>query len=271
MPSKYGPRKSNNVPAKGAGKSKKSNRKSSMTKKDVLELIDSGREMKKLWGQTSEANNMLVVPSGNLVVTNVFSEGTTAYSSKCLNLTRQGLENENRVGNVVKPVRFTYKGYCYIEDNTLDNTSIGQTHIRVVAGFRRQSSVLNDAIGNLQMNGGKSVPLPTNYSAILNSFNWKEFRPFYDKTFQVAPSSQLSSNFTNPLLKNYFHFNIDHKFSATVDNLVSQEDSLGSTDELYNQNNIYVIFIARQMQNGGAATVQDARVWATSLFQFTDA
>lgn len=272
MPLKYGPRKSNNTPAKSAGKRKnKSKSKTSMTKQDVLQLIDKGREIKRAWGIQSESANSFVIPSGTLVSKVVIGEGNTGYSSTCLNRTKQGLENENRIGNIIKPHRFTYKGYAYIEDNIIDNTSISQTHVRVVAGFRRQAGLLTTSQSNLQMEGGKTVELSSGFTAILNDFNWKEFRPFYDKTFQIAPSSQLSSNFTNPYLKNYFQFNIDYKFSPTADNLVSLEDQDGNTDELYNNNNIYVLFIARQMRNGGAVTPSTCRVWATSLFQFTDA
>lgn len=272
MPMKYGPRKSNNTPAKSAGKRKsKSSRKTSITKQDVIQLIDKGREIKRAWGIQSESANLLTIPDGSLVSQVIIGEGANAYSTSCLNFTKQGLENENRIGNLVKPVRFTYKGYGYIENNTQDNTAIAQTHVRVVAGFRRQGSPLNTSQSNLQMEGGKTVPLSTSFTAILNDFNWKEFRPFYDKTFQIAPSSQLSSNFTNPYLKNYFQFNIDHKFSSTADNLVSLEDQFGNTAELYNNNNIYVLFISRQMQNGGTVTNADCRIWATSLFQFTDA
>jgi hypothetical protein len=269
---KYGPRKSNNTPAKSAGNRKrKTKSKTSMTKQDVIQLIDKGREIKRAWGIQSESANLLAVPSGALVSQVVIGEGANAYSATALNRTKQGLENENRIGNIVKPVRFTYKGYGYIEDNTTTSTTVQQTHVRVVAGFRRQSSILSTSQSNLQMEGGKTVELSNSYTAILNDFNWKEFRPFYDKTFQIAPSSATSQNFTNPYLKNYFQFNIDYKFSPTADNLVSLEDQAGGTDELYNNNNIYVLFIARQMNNGVTTDPLSCRIWATSLFQFTDA
>ena len=264
------------VPAKGASKSKpKVNRRKPKGKQVNLRQmirseVNKTREIKRLWGVQTEADNTFTTPSGDFIPTHIFSEGTTAYTSTTLNITRQGLENENRIGNIIQPLRFTYKGYAYIEDNTLDNVAIGQCHVRLAVGLRRQASPLSIVQSNLMMEGGKTVNLGGTYQDILNPFNWKEFRPFYDKTFQIAPRSQLTNNFTNPNLKNYFHFNVDYKFGEGKE-LVALEDEFGSTFNLYNNDNIYVVFICRQMQNGGQASEADCKVLATSLFQFHDA
>ena len=263
------------VPARGKQVSKpKSKPKGKGKQVNLRQLIRSEvnktRGIKRLWGTQTEAAEVLPIPSGNLVPSHVFSEGTTAYATSCLNLTHQGIENEMRIGNQINPLRFTYKGYGYININTSDNTTVGQTHVRLAVGFRRQADTLNTAISNLMMEGGRSVDLTGTYQDILNPFNWKEFRPFYDKTFEIAPASSLVNNYTNPFLKNYFHFNVDYKFPPNS-TLTSVESESGSVDELYNQNNIYVLFIARQMENGGAATTQTCKILATSLFQFHDA
>ena len=79
----------------------------------VAREVNRTREIKRLWGEinTNESANVVTVPTGSLVPSFIFSEGTAAYVTSCLNLTKQGLENENRIGNSIQPLRFTLKGY----------------------------------------------------------------------------------------------------------------------------------------------------------------
>ncbi len=240
-----------------------------MIKSEIDKTLTKTREVKRLWGLQSEATQTVTVPSGSLVPTHVFGEGANAYVSSTLNLTRQGLENEERIGNVIQPLRFTYKGYGYINDTTTEGINAQATHVRLVVGFRRQSSPLNTAIGNLIMEGGKTTNFTNTYTDILASFNWKEFRPFYDKTHVISKSTRTTVFQTPGDLKNYFHFNVDYKFPRNSE-LVTLEDEFGSTTELYNNNNIYAMFIVRQMQDGGVATDGTCTIHATSLFQFHD-
>jgi len=245
----------------------------SRVKSIALNAVNKTREIKRLWGkidQTSDNNNV-AVPTGTNVPGFVFSDGSNQYTTSCLNLTHQGLENENRIGNVIQPVNFNLKGYGIIGTNTSNNTNIYQSHVRVVCGFRRQASLLTPSNGNLMIEGGVTSPLTFDYKDILNGFNWKEFRPFFDKTYKIAPSSVTSSNFTNPYTRNYFHFNIKHKFPMN-DKLVSLEDDLGQTTNLYNNKNIYVMFIVRQMNNDNdIVTNAPLEIFANSMFAFHDA
>ena len=268
----------NSTPAKSgrAYRKPRSTRKSQgMTKQDVIKLIDNGREIKRLWGkiQTDNIDNYVEAPTGTLVPKFVFSDGNNQYESYCLNATRQGLENENRIGNVIKPQRFTLKGYGVLATTFSGNTIQNTAHVRLVVGFRRQSSILTPANGNLMLEGGVEVPLNFDYTDTQNGFNWKEFRPFYDKEFLIAPQTRDSNvPITNPFIKNYFHFNIDHKFSPTAENLVTFENDVGDTNLLYNNNNIYAMFIVRQMNNDNDIVLNlPIEIYATSLFQFTDA
>jgi hypothetical protein len=239
----------------------------------ALTAVNKTREIKRLWGKINqtEDNNNVAVPTGTNVPGFLFSDGLNAYESSCLNLTHQGLENENRIGNIIQPVSFNLKGYGIIGTNTSDNANIYQSHVRVVCGFRRQSSLLTPSNGNLMMEGGVTAPLNFDYRDIINGFNWKEFRPFYDKTFRIAPISQKADNFTNPYTKNYFHFNIKHKFPMN-EKLVSLEDDLGQTTNLYNNKNIYVMFIVRQMNNDNDLILNaPLEIFANSMFAFHDA
>lgn len=238
----------------------------------ALKAVEKTREVKRLWGaiNTTESANVLSVPTGSLVPSFVYSEGTTAYVTTCLNLTKQGLENENRIGNILQPLRFTLKGYGQITDNTTAGIPVNLCHVRVICGFRRQKSLLNTSLGNLMMQGGTEVPLQGNYEDIINSLNWKEFKPFYDKVFKIAPTASNANNFTTPFTKNYFHYNIDHKFGSQ-ESLVSNEESDGTTANLYNNKNIYVMFLCRQMNNDNDTGSLNCKLFGTSLFQFHDA
>lgn len=240
----------------------------------ALKAVEKTREIKRLWGKIvlTASNNLVQVPTGTNVPQFIFSDGTNSYSTTCLNKTIQGLENENRLGNVIQPKRFTLKGYGVIGNTTSSNTAIYETHVRLVVGFRRQSSILTPSNGNLMLEGGVTSPLNFDYTDILNGFNWKEFRPFYDKTYKICPMTRDANiQITNPFTKNYFQFNVSHKFGSN-EQLVSLEDISGATDELYNNKNIYAIFIARQMNNDNdVVTSVPVEVYATSLFEFHDA
>jgi hypothetical protein len=238
----------------------------------ALKAVEKTREIKKLWGaiNTTESANILTVPTGSLVPSFVFSEGTDAYVTTCLNLTKQGLENENRIGNVLQPVRFTLKGYGVVTQNTSAQFETNISHVRVICGFRRQKSLLNTSLGNLMMQGGTEVPLQGNYEDIMNSLNWKEFRPFYDKVYKIGVPAYTTNNWQSAYPKNYFHYNIDHKFGP-MEQLVSNEESDGTTANLYNNKNIYVLFLCRQMNNNNDTGTLNCKLFGTSLFQFHDA
>lgn len=238
----------------------------------VRQEVNKTREIKRLWGQIKVDNNanILTVPKGTLIPAFVYSDDP-AYSTTCLNLTKQGLENENRIGNSIQPLRFTLKGYGIISDMTNSNTVFGESHVRVVCGFRRQKSLLVKEAGNLMMQGGVEVPLTNLYQDILTSFNWKEFKPFYDRTFKVCPMTRDSNvPITNPFTKNYFHFNIDHKFRKN-DKLQANEEADGTTANLYNNKNIYVMIMCRQMNNDGDDSNLTCEVFGTTQFAFHDA
>ena len=241
----------------------------------ALKAVEKTREIKRLWGKINitASNNYVQCPTGTNSPTFLFSDGANQYSSNCLNLTHQGLENENRIGNVIQPKRFTLKGYGVISNQTNQvGMSIYESHVRLVVGFRRQSSILTPSNGNLMLEGGVTSPLNFDYTDIINGFNWKEFRPFYDKTFKICPTSWATDKaVTNPFTKNYFQFNVQHKFGLT-EQLVSLEDISGTTTELYNNKNIYAMFICRQMNNDNEVlTILPIEIYATSLFEFYDA
>ena len=259
---------------KRKSKAKTKVKRSGVTKNQVLNMINADREVKKLYGKikTTASNNLLDTPNGEIVPGFMFSEGATQYTTTCLNETAQGTESEMRIGNQLKPVSFSLKGYGFITDNWTVGNNVGvQTHVRIVCGFRRQSSPLSTANGKLLLLGGRESALTNGYQDILADFNWKEFRPFYDKTHVIAPPVPNNTNYQNPFAKNYFHFDIKYQYAKQCKNLVALESEAGLTTQLYNNGNIYVLFLARQMNNNG--TIQSSipiGVFAESLFQFTD-
>lgn len=266
------------VPAKSARrgrKNKKTKSKKGLNKKDVLQIIEGEKEIKRLWGTIREGAdyNDLQIPTGTIVPEFIYSEGLDMYYSNNLVFTKQGLETENRIGASVKPLRFTCKGYGMIDPAVSgSNTNTLQTHVRVVFGFRRQSAPLNILQYNLQLEGGKQVALSGTYRDVIRPFNWKEFRPFYDKTFTINPTTYIGKNFTNPFVKDHFHFNVDYKYSLNHDFLTAFEDVEAADVASYNNNNVYCLFIARQMNNDNLDLLtQPCSIFAESCFSFTDA
>ncbi len=263
-------------PRRRAPRKKSTAMTASKVRSIALKAVEKTREIKRLWGKIKSENsdnNNVAIPTGTNVPGFLFSDGTNQYETSNLVLTHQGLENENRIGNVIQPLRFNLKGYGFIESTLDNNFSPGEmmTHVRVVCGFRRQASILTPSQGNLMMEGGVEGPLNFNYTDIINGFNWKEFRPFYDKVYKVCPTKRSTDNYTQPFVKNYFHFDIKHKFGPQ-EQLVSLEDDAGLTTNMYNNKNVYVMFIARQMNNDNdVVSDKPLEIYATSLFQFHDA
>lgn len=243
----------------------------------ALSAVQKGREIKRTWGsiQTDEVANQVGVPTGSMVPSFNFSEGNDYYTETCLNATRQGLESEMRIGNAIQPISFNMKGYGVIPNNIssggIDQNQY-QSHVRLVVGFRRQNTTLTTGNTKLMIEAGKMVPLSDTYIDILNPFNWKEFRPFYDRTFKIAPMSTSSSAWTNPYTKNYFHFNVNYKFPRNGKNLETFESSDGTNINLYNNRNIYAMFLVRQMNNDNeSVTAYPVEIFSTCSLAFYDA
>jgi len=243
----------------------------------ALSAVQKGREIKRTWGAiaSDSEGNLVNVPTGSMVPYFNFSEGNDYYTEQCLNATRQGLESEMRIGNAIQPISFNLKGYGVIGNEMSTNAFSYNSHIRVVCGFRRQNTPLTISNTKLMIEAGKMVSLSNTYKDVLNSFNWKEFRPFYDKTFLINPGTSNANNaqnFCNPFIKNYFHFNINHKFPRNAKNLETFESSDGTNINLYNNKNIYVLFLCRQMNNDNTEVgTNPCEIYATCSLAFHDA
>lgn len=271
------PAKRTRVPKRRPRRRTNTRMTASNVRRIALGAVQKGREIKRTWGsiQTDEVSNQVGVPTGSMVPSFNFSEGNDYYTETCLNATRQGLESEMRIGNAIQPISFNMKGYGVIPNNIssggIDQNQY-QSHVRLVVGFRRQNTTLTTGNTKLMLEAGKMVPLSDTYADILRTFNWKEFRPFYDKVFKIAPMSTSSSAWTNPYTKNYFHFNVNYKFPTNGKNLETFESSDGTNINIYNNRNIFAMILVRQMNNDNdSVTAYPIELFSTCSLAFHDA
>ncbi len=246
----------------------------------VVAIVNKGRELKKLWSNVSPSNNTITIPNGERIILfrpTATTVDTTLPAYPPIQSLGDTAENYFRVGNQVQPVMFRFKGYCNIDTQNVDDrrTWALPSYVRLVAGFRNRNTPLVMNNNKLQLQGGTTVDVDStgatpSYEAVLNSFNWAEFKPFYDRTFLVSPMSADDANWNPNLYKPYFSFDVKYKFPKNAKNLISREDESGANDALFDNRNIYVMMITRQMGNQGSQDYYDLTINGTSYFSFYD-
>lgn len=249
-------------------------------KSKVLAIVNKGRELKKLWSNISQSNNTLDIPNGErllLFTPTATLTDTTLPAYPPIQSLGDTAENYFRQGNQVQPVMFRCKGYAYIKTENVDDKRLWAlpSKVRLVAGFRNRNTPLSIFNNKMQLQGGTSVDIDSSqtlasYEAVLNSFNWAEFKPFYDKTFQVSPQQEDTDNWSPSQYKPYFNFDIKYNFPKNAKPLISREDENGSNDALFDNRNIYVLAISRQMANQGSQDYYQLSFFGTSYFSFYD-
>lgn len=248
-----------------------------ITKNKILSIVNKGRELKKLWSKISPNNPNLTIPNGERIL--LFNPTATLVDTTLpayppIQSLGDTAENYFRQGNQIQPVMFRCKGYAYIANQNVDDKRMWATptNVRLVAGFRNRSTPL--VIGNpkLQLQGGTTVDIEGNsaYEAVLNPFNWAEFKPFYDKTFQVTPVQDDDANFTSTQFKSWFNFDIKYHFPKNAKKLISRETEGGANDALFDNRNIYVMAISRQLAQMGSQDYYNITFYGTSYFSFYD-
>lgn len=251
-----------------------------MTYNRVLSIVNKGRELKKLWSNISPDNNELDIPNGERLILfrpTATVTDTTLPAYPPIQSLGDTAENYFRNGNQVQPVMFRCKGYAYIKTENVDDKRLWAipSKIRLVAGFRNRNTPLVMGNSKLQLQGGTTVDVDStgatpSYEAVLNSFNWAEFKPFYDRTFQVSPQQEDTDNWSPSQYKPYFNFDIKYQFPKNAKKLISREDENGANDALFDNRNIYVMAISRQMANQGSQDYYTINFFGTSYFSFYD-
>ncbi len=168
-------------------------------------------------------------------------------------------------------------GYAYIKTENIDDKRLWAlpSQVRLIAGFRNRNTPLVMGNSKLQLQGGTTVDVDSStatpsYEVVLNPFNWAEFKPFYDRTFKVSPQQEDSDNWSPSQYKPYFNFDIKYKFPKNAKPLISREDENGANDALFDNRNIYVMAISRQMANQGSQDYYTIHFFGTSYFSFYD-
>lgn len=240
-----------------------------VTRNQVLKIVQKGREKKRLWMEVRDIEtNQLQLPNDEKIIT--FNDNNNQQYS-VPNYTILGDNADNRTGAQIQPSRFNFKGYAFINDPDNDNFKY-LTHVRVVFGFRNQTALLSTGNSKLQLQGDTTVDLAAaEYQAVLNSFNWKEFQPFYDRTFKVCPLSASGDNEQKQIYApNYFHINVKHNFGKNAKKVTTNTSEAGVETIAYNEKNIQMIVIARQMSNLGEIGTIPLTIRGMSSFEFYD-
>ncbi len=277
---KYVPKKKRGRPKGAKNKKARAVTNTRVFKNKVLAIVNKGRELKKLWSNVSPSNNLVTIPNGEKILLfrpTATVTDTTLPAYPPIQALGDTAENYFRNGNQVQPVMFRFKGYCNINTQNIDDrrTWALPSYVRLVAGFRNRNTPLVMNNNKLQLQGGTTVDIDStgatpSYEAVLNSFNWAEFKPFYDRTFIVSPMQADDANWTPSQYKSFFNFDIKYKFPKNAKNLISREDESGANDALFDNRNIYVMMITRQMGNQGSQDYYDLTVNGTSYFSFYD-
>lgn len=96
---------------------------------------------------------------------------------------------EGRIGNQIQPLQFAFDGHIRIQGAS-SNQEARLSHCRIVACLYREGHKpdlnLNDQ--DLLRYGNENRALFGDFRDTYASFNWEKIRPFYDKTFALAPS-----------------------------------------------------------------------------------
>ncbi len=277
---KYVPKKKRGRPKGAKNKKARAVTNTRVFKNKVLAIVNKGRELKKLWSNVSPSNNLVTIPNGEKILLfrpTATVTDTTLPAFPPIQALGDTAENYFRQGNQVQPVMFRFKGYCNIDTQNIDDrrTWALPSMVRLVAGFRNRNTPLVMNNNKLQLQGGTTVDVdsstaPPSYEAVLNPFNWAEFKPFYDRTFIISPMQADDANWTPTQYKPYFNFDIKYKFPKNAKNLISREEESGANDALFDNRNIYVMMITRQMGNQGSQDYYDLTVNGTSYFSFYD-
>lgn len=244
------------------GKSKRSfsKRQVNVIKSLALKTTNKTRELKSLNLTVNED----IIPIGGQGIIQNAASNTYVY-----NYVSSGTGVGTRIGNKVTPVRLTLKGWHKINGLSTSSSS-REIALRVCMGY-----VDNATLQELE-NSFTATPLfwsnkPTVYTAdyrdALRNFNWKAFRPIYDKTFKVRPDYKQSNTDTAvPQGKDYGMVNINHTFSKSNE---LTADTIAT--DCWQKNNLVMFCYSRLMNDDTALSTLVHEFCLEGNFQFYDA
>ena len=236
-------------------------------KNKVLSIVNKNRELKRLFFTVDE-DAMSVV--GSQMLTFAFPN-TGNPTSTIPNRVLRGTGSYQRIGEELTPKYFNLRGIMKYQGTSF-NSGYDEIMVRVVAGFvDGDNAPLADGDSELQLSNGTEVGLESNYTAIMRKFNWKKFRPFYDKTTKLQPANFVVTNPTaNSTTGNNVQapisrfINISHNFGKNPKN------QQYTNQQNMNANNIQVLIISRTTNDDTLVTTNDLEISAEGQFAYYD-
>ena len=236
-------------------------------KKRVLAIVNKNREMKRLFFSVDERQ---MSPTGSQMLTFSYPNTTNANSTVA-NRVLRGTSQYQRNGEEVTPRYFELKGILRYQGTSF-NSGYDEVMVRVVAGFvDGDNAPLLDGDAQLQLSNGNEVAIQADYTAIMRKFNWKKFRPFYDKTMKLQPSNFV---FTNPATNSTSGNNVGAPISRflNIKHYFGKESKNQSyNNQQYQQSgNIQVLVISRTTNDDTLVTSNNIEISAEGHFSFYD-
>ena len=236
-------------------------------KKRVLSIVNKNREMKRLFF-TIDEDAMSV--TGSQMLTFAYPNTTNANTTVA-NRVLRGSNSYQRNGEEITPKYFQLKGIMKYQGSSF-NSGYDEIMVRVVAGFvDGDNAPLLDGDSQLQLSNGLEVGLSSDYTAIMRKFNWKKFRPFYDRTTKLQPSNFVVTNPTaNSTTGNNVgapisrFLNIKHYFGKDCKNQTY------NNSQYQQSGNIQVLVISRTTNDDVLVTTNDLEISAEGHFSFYD-
>ena len=133
-----------------------------------------------------------------------------------------GTGRSQRVGHQINPIALKLKGWHKL-NGVSNGASAREVALRVVLGYVDNDSLqtLEAGLGSFPLFWNGTASIYTNdYRDIMRSFNWKAFKPVYDKVFKVRPDYENSAGSANEVVpqgKDYAMININHKFGKKAE------------------------------------------------------
>jgi len=251
---------------------KKRRKTSSSFKDKVIKIVNKGREKKRIWCEIDEAT---VDPYSGQVVANWTGANGNSYVPNSI---IQGDKSFNRTGKQLQPLFFKFDGLLKFSGEAT-NSIERETLVRVAFGFLGPQidpmsfNPANLVSQELILKSGTVAVLQNNHTDLYADFNWKIFRPFYNRVFAMAPGIVTGSAYTTYWSpnqpKDYRRFKFIHNFGKNARSITYPSDT--DNDYLANSKNIVMLVITRVMTDDTVVSTLDIEMTGFSQFCFTDA
>lgn len=241
----------------------------------VTAIVNKGREKKRLYSQVDEVQ--MDPYTGTILLNHSSGSGGNLY---IFNSLEQGDTSHSRTGTCVQPISFDFTGLVRFGGPSND-VRAREIQLRVSIGFL--GSMVDSMDENMSAfttrqiflkNGTPTVPAG-DFTDLYRDYNWKLFRPFYDKVVPMQPPADLTFNSANPTYvamtgpRDYARIKCHYTWPKNAKQMVYPSDT--DTSYIANNYNIVVLLIARAMSDDAVVSVLTLETTAWSRFMFTDA